>query len=155
MEQEGAITGFFVPQYGCIANDRLTPNAGTRYDTPVPGPAFVGTRAPPAPQRHPPPGWLKCSVQHHDAKSTPKPQANRRILDFASMPNHPPATMGVWHDTWLWCCLQLAAPIGLSPYLCPSVEPSPSAAVPIGLPAWRPPSPCVAYPYPLTLPFPW
>ena len=22
---------------------------------------------------------------------------------------------GVWHDAWLCCCLQLAAPIGLSP----------------------------------------
>ena len=22
---------------------------------------------------------------------------------------------GGWHDTWVFCCLQLAAPIGLSP----------------------------------------
>ena len=36
---------------------------------------------------------------------------------------------GCRHDTWLWCCLQMAAPVGLSPTLIPF----PPQAVLIGL----------------------
>ena len=53
---------------------------------------------------------------------------------------------GVWHDAWLRCCLQLAAPTGLSPLTAaiPLNPVPPHAAAPIGLsppcalplPAW-------------------
>ena len=63
------------------------------------------------------------------------------------------------YDAWMYCCLPLAAPIGLSPFtLALSLNPfSPQVAAPIGL------SPPCALPFPawpiltslLTLPFPW
>ena len=56
-----------------------------------------------------------------------------------------------WHDAWLCCCLQRAAPVGLSPLTAALFFPwdpfPPQAVVPIGLP---PPS---ALPL-LTLAFP-
>ena len=51
---------------------------------------------------------------------------------------------GIWHDVWLYCCPQLAAPIGLSPpSRALSLNPlPPQGAVPIGLsPPCAPPLP--------------
>ena len=58
---------------------------------------------------------------------------------------------GGWHDAWMYCCLQLAAPIGLWPLpLALSLNPFPTkAAAPIG----APPLPLLTSL--LTPPFPW
>ena len=56
---------------------------------------------------------------------------------------------GVWHDAFVDCCLQLAAPIARSPLTLalPFTSLPPLVAVPIGLSSPCPPSPCLAYPY--------
>ena len=63
---------------------------------------------------------------------------------------------GRWHDAWLCCCLQRAAPIGLSPLAAalPWTPLPPEAAAPICLSTPSPP----AWPNPTSLPtrpFPW
>ena len=70
---------------------------------------------------------------------------------------------GSWHDAWLYCCLQPAAPIGLlaywplATYPCLFFEPSPSASGGAHRPLTPscPPSPSLAYPHPPTHPLPF